>query len=126
VTSLSNLAYALAENKISLVLARKYAEKAAPRRNQISEWVCQYFFILCLSKTPRSRAALELENLVLRHPNRKIEHRAASSVVGEISLGGWDQQRSIIPACSDISRFSQSTIASGSVLGRANRNTEFW
>jgi len=41
---------------------------------------------------------------------RKSERRAARSVVRKVSIGGWNQERSIIPAGSDILRFSRSTI----------------
>jgi len=41
---------------------------------------------------------------------RKSERRAARRIVREVSIGGWNQERSIIPAGSDILRFSRGTV----------------
>jgi len=41
---------------------------------------------------------------------RKIEERVASRVLREMSIGGKNYKRSIIPLRSDISRFSRGTI----------------
>jgi len=42
--------------------------------------------------------------------NRKSEDKVAKSVGREISIGGENNQRSIIPVRSDISRFSRGTV----------------